>query len=300
MRFRIGSTAVHIHPLLLLLLPLTLVFHPLQTLYPALAAFLIHESGHLLMAGLFHIPVREIEFGIFGGVMDCDMQHTGRMHQVLVSISGPLFSLLGYLISYAILSYSQAHVPFWLDTLRMNLLLFLINSLPILPLDGGQAVLSLFHHSSLCRRILACGGLTAGLFLITLSILSALRCHLNLSLALAGCFLIYTASKDQRSAAGQCMHQFIYLNHQLRKHKPIPLRHFLVCEDMSLLHLIPLLPHHCAVCLHLVSADSSIIGKLSQEQLCHALLHDPTQSLSDVFRSTSALHPSTVAKKNYL
>ena len=286
MRFHIAQTLIRIHPLLLLLIFLTFLVGNELSLYASLCALLIHESGHILCCILFHIPIRQIELGLLGGTMDCTMQSSPRLVQILISLSGPLFNLLGYVLSYTMLSSGISPAVFWLDFLRMNLLLFLFNLLPILPLDGGQIILALCNHAPLCKKVLTFTATIAGVSLILLSVMFAFHLRLNLSPALAGCFLLYSASVCKRTAAAQCMHQIILQENQMRRTKLIPVRIYHVNGEMPLIQLAQRLPAGHIAHMRICDPDTgNILGEMTHRQLCTALLENADRTAMDVIAS---------------
>lgn len=102
---------------------------------------LAHEIGHTLVSLALGYSVKRVVLFLLGGVSEIDGEPTRARHELLISASGPLVSVVlaagafgGYL---AYDSTSLAGVLFALLAWS-NLILAAFNLLPGLPLDGGR------------------------------------------------------------------------------------------------------------------------------------------------------------------
>lgn len=101
-------------------------------------SLLIHEAGHLGAAKANRMRIRSITILPYGGEMEISgLADHSRRARVLLALGGPLATtlLLALVMSFPF--------PGSVDVARIQLLILLINLLPILPLDGGQALLAL-------------------------------------------------------------------------------------------------------------------------------------------------------------
>lgn len=144
-----------------------------------LAAALFHECGHLLASVVGHIPLRLIEFDLFGAKIHPLGLIPSYKKEILLASAGPLFSLL---LGVFLLPYGGIFISA-LKSATLSLALF--NLLPIGEFDGGRvlrAALSLFGNQHLADRVLA---VTSYLFLFLLFALAScmlLRYGQNLAL----------------------------------------------------------------------------------------------------------------------
>jgi Zn-dependent protease len=103
-----------------------------------------HEFGHALMARKFKLPTERIHMFLFGGMAELKYRPIRPMHESLIALAGPVFSIILAISSYAAallveqFSMPTAHVFYY--TALMNLLLAIFNVIPIFPLDGGRAL----------------------------------------------------------------------------------------------------------------------------------------------------------------
>jgi len=103
-----------------------------------IASLLLHEIGHMLVATLLWVPVREIGMK-FGGAYTRRAYATRRRDEILISAAGPLMNIA--------LAIPLSFVPHYGSQLAMcNLMLGAINLLPI-PSSDGLRILKMLRHS---------------------------------------------------------------------------------------------------------------------------------------------------------
>jgi Zn-dependent protease len=109
----------------------------------ALVSILFHEYGHALMALIFK-EKPHIELMALGGVTIYPGRHLTNKQQFIITLAGPFFGFLLYLISTAVLFLFPSMPPplmlFWGWMQLVNLSWTVLNMIPVLPLDGGQLV----------------------------------------------------------------------------------------------------------------------------------------------------------------
>lgn len=108
-----------------------------------LLCLMIHEIGHFLIALLFHIPIKEFNISILGCEIVYSNNNMRKITQFLFYCFGIVFNFLCAVICYIIK---------WQLILSFNVLLIIINLLPIYPLDGFN-ILSLFLSKTVLVNI---------------------------------------------------------------------------------------------------------------------------------------------------
>lgn len=157
---------LHIHPLFLLLIVLSLFTGTFVQLFILFAIILIHEIGHYTLANHYQWHIQSIVLWVFGGVMKTT-EATNRpiKEDIIVTVAGPLQHIWMFAVIYGcsfmdIIPTSLVQTAFY-----FNWLLLLFNLLPIYPLDGGKLlfyILSLFlpykkaHQYTYRFSLLAC------------------------------------------------------------------------------------------------------------------------------------------------
>ena len=104
---------------------------------------LAHELSHSVVARLMDLPVRRITILFFGGVSEISRDPETPARTYLVSVAGPLMSLLLSAVAFLVLMEARLQ-----DTVHyvvaifaaVNGLVALVNLLPGLPLDGGHVL----------------------------------------------------------------------------------------------------------------------------------------------------------------
>jgi len=139
---------------------------------------LLHELSHSLVAKAKKIEVETITLFFFGGVAGINDEDLKPGAEFLMSIAGPLFSLVLAALFYLI--HLQSSNIFWnaisLYLYQLNLVLGLFNLVPGYPLDGGRAFRALLnaHYKNLKKAtgIAVLGGRIFAAMLIVLGVLS--------------------------------------------------------------------------------------------------------------------------------
>lgn len=102
---------------------------------------LFHEFGHALTAVMFKQKA-SIQLIPLGGVTTFDGPKLKFWQQFLITLNGPVFGFLLFVLATLILQSHWIENLFWLKVIKMtqiaNLFWTIINLLPVLPLDGGQ------------------------------------------------------------------------------------------------------------------------------------------------------------------
>jgi Zn-dependent protease len=146
----------------------------------AFFAILLHECGHAL-AARFYRQSPQIELHAMGGVTRWDwVDHLRWTQRVAITLAGPA---AGFMLGGLILAFDRLWpigIPDWLWLARYQFLWATVawgafNLLPLMPLDGGQAMAELLEHRMgrdpgrrLARQVsigTGVAGLAAGLLL---------------------------------------------------------------------------------------------------------------------------------------
>jgi Zn-dependent protease len=120
-------------------------------------SILVHELGHAFVAQGFGLGVGDIHLHGMGG----HVTHTRTVpsRQLVISLAGPLAGILfGCLVlALAWFALPEHGTPGWLDRtvdalLYVNIGWSLFNLLPVLPLDGGHALLAATTAAGVAER----------------------------------------------------------------------------------------------------------------------------------------------------
>ncbi len=238
------------------------------------SAVMLHELAHLLTAYLLKVKIAEVQLWPFGGQAQLeDYLALEPEREILVAISGPLFSLSLAGLSYFtdIFQASSWKMVF----VNINLLLGGFNLLPALPLDGGhilQAVLSRplgYRKANQCMTalglFLGVGIGAAGIYLGTVGFSS-------INLILVGAFLFWAAYRERR------MLGYAFVRFLVRKKRELAAAGFLPARQLVATAATPVkellksaAPANYLVVL-IVDEQDRITGMKSEAELIELLL----------------------------
>lgn len=139
---------------------------------------LLHELSHSLVAKVRKIKVDSITLFFFGGVASIDDEDMKASSEFLMSLAGPLFSLLLFVIFYLI--YALNGNSFWTAITyylyQINLILALFNLVPGYPLDGGRAFRAILYNYykdiKKATKVAVLGGRFFAIFLIVIGMIN--------------------------------------------------------------------------------------------------------------------------------
>jgi Zn-dependent protease len=165
---------------------------------------LTHEMAHALMSRRRRIPVRGITLFIFGGATHAKVESRGPADEFLISVVGPLTSLVLGAVFGAIALAGRSLLP---DPVAgafgylgwVNIVLAIFNLLPGFPLDGGRvlrsAVWKITNSLSKATRIASIAGQTVGFLLVAVAVMLLIQGNLGgaIWLAFIGWFLTQAA-----------------------------------------------------------------------------------------------------------
>ncbi len=101
-----------------------------------LFAALVHEMGHILAVLICKGRILSVKITVFGGVIHYH-QDGGRLRDIIIAMSGPLIGI--------ITAYISAKLGYFVFS-GANLILSIVNLLPVLPLDGGRIIEQIVPH----------------------------------------------------------------------------------------------------------------------------------------------------------
>ncbi len=179
------------------------------------ACVTLHELGHSIVAKLFGIPVREIILFPLGGVSNITKNPDKPLHDLLISIAGPLVNVVIALVLALVLGrvgvvslldgqgmLQELETPslqgmlLWL--LAANVTLVIFNLIPAFPLDGGRAfraILAMFLGYRRATRIASVVGQLLAIVIGVYALISG-----NFVLALIAVIIFFGANQETATA----------------------------------------------------------------------------------------------------
>lgn len=189
-----------------------------------------------------------------------------------VAISGPLSNLLAAIVLAALTHWDI--LPFLLanEAIRINLMLFLFNLLPVLPLDGGRILYCILQRPLGRTKAMRFGihlGRSFSGFLACIAICIFFHYgKLNLSLIFSAVFILLSA-QDEKDALMQSTLTQLCPSEDI----PLPARIYQVKTETTIASALSLLRPKEA-CWFLLSKDKQPVGIVSGQALLEYLKHD--------------------------
>ena len=118
---------------------------------PMICAVAIHELGHLILAKICKIQLRELKLGIFGAALSPQNYLYSYKKEILLCLGGPLSNFLS---AFAISYFFNAEPLEYFN--ECSLALGILNLLPISGFDGGRifsALLSIFFPPNTVQTV---------------------------------------------------------------------------------------------------------------------------------------------------
>ncbi len=231
---------VHIHPAGIASLVLMVLFMPIEAVLAGMAAVLLHEGGHLLAmkcCGVRHCFVEWTPLGFLAQVnLFSALQ---PLRQAIIASAGPVTSGIGMLICLL----ARPTSGWGYSLFIANLSLLVLNSLPLLPLDGARlllAVASVFGMERSLQKALLYISYGTSLLLAALGIWGAANGVLNPLLLAIGPYLAYAAKRSTHDLQMENV-RLLHQRKTLRRKKIVPASVYVsdgVPDAMELLRLL--------------------------------------------------------------
>jgi stage IV sporulation protein FB len=191
-------------------------------LFALFACVVLHEFGHILMAGRFGVRTPDVILLPIGGVARLERIPDEPRQELLIALAGPAVTLAIVVVLYLVLGLGgqaprlgglDPDGPFLETLMRVNLYLLVFNLFPAFPMDGGRVLrallasrLGLVRGTRIAARLGQASAVAAGLYGLTAGepvlVLVALFVFLG---AGAEASAVETRAAGQGLTAGQMM-----------------------------------------------------------------------------------------------
>lgn len=155
------------------------------------ASAVLHEAGHAVAAYIKGYVLNEITLMPYGAVLQ-GTESISKDDGLYIALGGPIVNLLIVIIVLALWWIAPSVYPITENLLKVNLSILFFNLLPIFPLDGARALLSVSKKPLKTLRRLKLAGIIFSMILLALFIVSAFI-KINYSLGIMA-VMIYTSA----------------------------------------------------------------------------------------------------------
>lgn len=133
-----GKIKIKFHFSFIIFALLLVLFGKLDILMCLIGSSILHEVGHFYIADKLGYTMSEITLMPYGASLNGEDIYVDYKHEILIAIAGPLVSLLICIVCVALWWIFPLMYNFTSTFVLCNFSLFLVNLLPIFPLDGGR------------------------------------------------------------------------------------------------------------------------------------------------------------------
>lgn len=285
---RLGGTSVWLHPATLIVAAYMTAVGFTRLLAVGFVSILLHEGAHALMSAGFGKAPEDIEITPLGTMMRLeDDEALSLSRRLLVLMAGPVMTLL---LCYLALFLTQSGWLPWgagRQLFLCNAAILFVNLLPALPLDGGRVLamgLSCVLRRETVQTVMRGVGTALGVACVLLNLwLSWATGGWNLSLAAAGCFLMYSAARSTTTHAMAELKDFMDRKSCLEGHGTMPCQWITIAGDATLRQAVRCLhPHRHTMFCVVREGSADHRGFLSEQALIAAYLDDPARAVSEL------------------
>jgi stage IV sporulation protein FB len=274
---------VHIHPLLWIVIALSIVTAHFFELCLLLLVIFIHEMGHAAAASFFSWRIKKISLLPFGGVAEMD-EHGNRplKEETIVVLAGPLQHIWMVAAAYVLMMLDWLPVDIFSLFLEYNLMILLFNLFPIWPLDGGKLVFLVYslkksfpeaHRTTLLISFIALG-------IFSLFVLITAPLHLNVWVIVS--FLLFSLWQEWKQRRYIFM-RFLMERYYGKKSSLQQLKPIQANEQDLVIHVLEKFQRGCKHPI-IIEGDGKERGRLDENELLHAYFTEnrPTDKISDL------------------
>lgn len=268
---------VYINLLLFALIAAAYVTNSLFELCVSYICVTLHELSHMFAALYYKIDVNGFVIMPFGVSLRLkESQISEPMHECAVCVAGPAMNLVLALAALFFRMHSVGNlrsVDFFISS---NLAIFLINIIPIVPLDGGR----IFRAFMTSKFGFIRAAKTANVISqINIALIGALGIyvlyvtHFNVSIMLICTFLIFNMSSEKRNNELALMRQIVHSKKKLAESEMMRVRELAVTGDVSVRRLLKSFSYDCYYIVNVIDKDMKIRRCLTETQIINAASH---------------------------
>lgn len=227
-----------------------------------------HELFHLFAAYKLKIKTDRIIVLPFGINININ-QKLSYISEILFCISGPFASFLLAFLFFS-LKLNGFTTQFTDYIVINNLSLFIINVLPIYPLDGGRIFKRVTEEKTGYFKAAEISIWVSQFFVFLVCVfifLTVLFFKFNISIMVLCCFLIYSISEQKKSAILTFSQLLIYSSQKLENSEKILVREIAASNTLPIKDVIKLMSDNMYVIITVTDKNGKIIARLSETEL---------------------------------
>lgn len=260
---------VHIHPLLWVIIGISVMTANFKTVLLLLLIVFVHEMGHAISAHFFSWRIKSIMLLPFGGVAEVDEYGNRSLKQELIVIlSGPVQHLWLQGGAYVLhITNVIGSADYQLFTFY-NASILLFNLLPVWPLDGGKLLFILFSNYFPYKKAHYYMIATSIIVLSLYTVISLFFSPNLMNLLIILLFFIYSLYHEYKNRMYGCL-RFL-MERYYGKQETIEQLRPIVVEESELVYNVLLQFQRGCKHLIIVERDGAKVSEMDENELLHA------------------------------
>lgn len=260
---------ISFHPLFIMLCCVLTYYGYVGLLCSYLLCLMIHEIAHSLAAARLGYKLNHIKVMPHGISIGGNNVFFSYKDEIIIAISGPLSNFVLLILILSMWWLWPITYVYTLDFFAANVVIGVVNLLPVYPLDGGRVLLALL--SQRISRMNAVKVLRIiGLIISSLIIMSFVITTFfvpNFTLLFFGVFLFITSLYDTPDINYMRVNNLEYKLSRINK--GISLRNIAVNMDITLYKLYSQISPFNITNFTIIDSDMHIVGQLTEKQIQH-------------------------------
>ncbi len=262
---------VYVSPLTIVLLVVTALC---QNLWPTLIAYfvgLLHELAHVAAGHCLKIQtdgIRVMPFGLSIHIKGGHIQDPRK--EFWVCFAGPASNAFLSFLAVLIVRRFGLH-NFYLDFfIQCNLMMFFLNILPILPLDGGRMLKSaLTDEWGLIKAVnFTQKAGVAAIFIFSLAMVISFFLHMwDISWLIMFCFLIYSLLSERQKNDLFLMRELMYADEKMQSGRIMKTKNIAASPDALAIRVLEKLSYHTYTIVDVIGDKKEKKDTLTETQL---------------------------------
>jgi stage IV sporulation protein FB len=260
---------IHIHPLLWVIIGISVITANFKTVLMLLLIVFVHEMGHAMSAHFFSWRIKSIMLLPFGGVAEVDEYGNRSLKQeLIVMLSGPVQHLWLQGGAYVLLITNIIGSADYQLFTFYNVSILLFNLLPVWPLDGGKLLFILFSRYFSYKKAHYYMIATSIIFLFLYAVISLFFSPNLMNLLIIIMFLIYSLYHEYKNRMYGClrflMERYYGKQEMIYQLKPI------VVDESELVYNVLLQFQRGCKHLIIVERNGAKVSEMDENELLHA------------------------------
>ena len=274
----------------LLTLPAAVLFDRTDTFLTVFFSLALHEFAHSFMAKRLGYIVTAIEIQPFGFIARLDSPPASPQEAIAVYASGPVLSLLLALSAAGLMQLGRISSPLLMQFSSFNLVLGIVNLIPVLPLDGGRLLVSLFSKGPSAfkaEKFFSSFGIFFGIILMAAGIFLLVHGNKNFTFVSAGFFIMSAAVRELRMhTLSDTKTKLKQLSRLRRGRSALRVFPMAISSRNTVREAFGALSGGGYNVILLIDADGKVCGMLDESDISKALsLGSADKKLSEIYRS---------------